>query len=394
MSAATVPVPSVVQTSARKLSEWNQFYKEAMENASQFNARLVSERKMRLPYLDSHTGVAQNNCHIWFEQYQRGKGLEDGQLYSYPARRWRKRPKACQPMPHEKGEMSLDSFQDDNSQDIYSAAAQERDQSYADLYFKEFDPQEDFRDAGEIDRAESEESDEDFEISYKKRKSKGRGRGGRRKATADGEGMLGVSDKDDKPYPCKYCGKRYKNRQGLSYHTMHHHHDKEQDIDEAAVTPTPPAQEGKNRILYQVLTENRRAGPSTNGKSDDGPVDPNNYCDFCLGDATENKKTGTQEELISCADCGRSGHPSCLQFTDVMISKVKGYKWQCIECKSCGLCGTSDNDDQLLFCDDCDRGYHMYCLTPPMSAPPEGSWICDLCKKDDRYNPEAPQQPT
>lgn len=28
--------------------------------------------------------------------------------------------------------------------------------------------------------------------------------------------------------------------------------------------------------------------------------------------------------------------------------------------------------DQLLFCDDCDRGYHMYCLTPPLSAPPEG----------------------
>lgn len=30
--------------------------------------------------------------------------------------------------------------------------------------------------------------------------------------------------------------------------------------------------------------------------------------------------------------------------------------------------------DQLLFCDDCDRGYHMYCLTPVMSAPPEGKF--------------------
>lgn len=77
-------------------SEWTQFYKEAMDNASQFNSRLISERKMRLPYLDSHTGVAQNNCHIWFEKYQRGEGLEDGQLHSYPARRWRKRPKIIQ----------------------------------------------------------------------------------------------------------------------------------------------------------------------------------------------------------------------------------------------------------------------------------------------------------
>lgn len=30
--------------------------------------------------------------------------------------------------------------------------------------------------------------------------------------------------------------------------------------------------------------------------------------------------------------------------------------------------------DQLLFCDDCDRGYHMYCLSPPMSEPPEGTY--------------------
>ena len=27
-----------------------------------------------------------------------------------------------------------------------------------------------------------------------------------------------------------------------------------------------------------------------------------------------------------------------------MIISVKKYPWQCIECKSCGLCGTSDND--------------------------------------------------
>lgn len=31
------------------------------------------------------------------------------------------------------------------------------------------------------------------------------------------------------------------------------------------------------------------------------------------------------------------------------------------------------NQDQLLFCDDCDRGYHMYCLKPPMTQPPEGT---------------------
>ena len=95
---------------------------------------------------------------------------------------------------------------------------------------------------------------------------------------------------------------------------------------------------------------------------------PSNYCDFCLGDSSLNKKTLQPEELIGCSECGRSGHPTCLQFTENMLLSVRKYPWQCIECKTCTLCGTSENDDKLLFCDDCDRGYHMYCLVPPMKV--------------------------
>jgi len=92
-----------------------------------------------------------------------------------------------------------------------------------------------------------------------------------------------------------------------------------------------------------------------------------------------NKKSEKPEEMVSCAECGRAGHPTCLQFTDNMIVSVRKYPWQCIECKTCTLCGTSENDDQLLFCDDCDRGYHMYCLEPKITEPPEGNWSCNLC---------------
>ena len=42
------------------------------------------------------------------------------------------------------------------------------------------------------------------------------------------------------------------------------------------------------------------------------------------------------------------GHPSCLQFTEKLTAKVKQYRWQCIECKSCSFCGTSDNDVCIL----------------------------------------------
>ena len=77
---------------------------------------------------------------------------------------------------------------------------------------------------------------------------------------------------------------------------------------------------------------------------DKDKASPSKYCDFCLGDSDENKKTSSAEKMISCSDCGRSAHPTCLQFTQRMVLSIKKYRWQCIECKSCAVCGTSDND--------------------------------------------------
>lgn len=85
-------------------------------------------------------------------------------------------------------------------------------------------------------------------------------------------------------------------------------------------------------------------------KSKDERAPPNKYCDFCLGDSEENRKTKSAEKMVSCSDCGRSAHPTCLQFTARMVMSIKKYRWQCIECKSCALCGTSDNDVSILPC--------------------------------------------
>lgn len=103
-----------------------QYYRDAMEQCHNYNARLCAERSVRLPFLDSQTGVAQSNCYIWMEKRHRGpgttgkcwvgfkgsvrviasdnlfgffliKGLAAGQLYSYPARRWRKKRRAHPP---------------------------------------------------------------------------------------------------------------------------------------------------------------------------------------------------------------------------------------------------------------------------------------------------------
>ncbi|KAG8434960.1 hypothetical protein GDO86_013065 [Hymenochirus boettgeri] len=113
-------------------------------------------------------------------------------------------------------------------------------------------------------------------------------------------------------------------------------------------------------------------------------ADPIPICSFCLGTKESNREK-KPEELISCADCGSSGHPSCLKFCPELTSNVKVLRWQCIECKTCSACRIQGkNADNMLFCDSCDRGFHMECCDPPLSRMPKGMWICQVCQPKER----------
>ncbi|KAJ0170230.1 hypothetical protein K1T71_014158 [Dendrolimus kikuchii] len=46
---------------------------------------------------------------------------------------------------------------------------------------------------------------------------------------------------------------------------------------------------------------------------------------------------------------------------------------------NCQFCLSGDNEDQLLLCDGCDKGYHTYCFKPRMDKIPEGDWYCWEC---------------
>ncbi|KAI8816843.1 PLU-1-like protein-domain-containing protein [Fimicolochytrium jonesii] len=45
----------------------------------------------------------------------------------------------------------------------------------------------------------------------------------------------------------------------------------------------------------------------------------------------------------------------------------------------CEMCGGGENDEQMLLCDGCNRGYHLYCFDPPMAAIPQTDWFCPDC---------------
>ncbi|XP_034756673.1 zinc finger protein DPF3 [Etheostoma cragini] len=380
----------------------DQFYREAIEHCRSYNARLCAERSVRMPFLDSQTGVAQNNCYIWMEKCHRQPGGKHHLI-----RHWLRHTHThAHTYTHTHTHTHTHTQTNTCLIKCFFLLSSATTSSEAELAPKREGPpgeataleallrgdsllekknnickEEDT--LLEIQRVlEAEENgdglhdDEDFDMDTPKRKNRNRSknRGSSRRRTEP----VNIDDQD-KPYVCdnrykqkhnskkaeEVCGKRYKNRPGLSYHYTHTHLAEEEGEEEKEMemAPSPP---------YNADNHKPQKAP-------DGSIIPNDYCDFCLGDQDSNRKTGQAEELVSCSDCGRSGHPTCLQFTDNMMQAVRTYQWQCIECKSCSLCGTSENDDQLLFCDDCDRGYHMYCLKPPMTKPPEGSWSCHVC---------------
>ncbi|XP_038218636.1 zinc finger protein ubi-d4 [Zerene cesonia] len=452
-------------------------YKEIIENSSTFNSRLCAERRMRMPFIDTQTGVAQSHSNLFMTKKQRMPGAKEGQVYTYPSQRWRKARRQYLTMSSTRwGWSAADTAEHvgegENSSGIPDGLAGDDSRDGSQTAAKD-DPKEWFYDELAMEEMETgeepeAESDEDYydDTYANRRKRRGvapsgpgsrggrtrksqpddtpkRGRAGRgRKRAGQGTLPYEVPGDAEKPFGCELCGAKYKTRPGLTYHYTHTHKepgggaggagggaggsDNDSRDSHSRVPHSPaPAAAQPPATEYQDSYVTFLSNPAGSGKCSrrtrmrGGAVggtgggmeslrrlstdllqhlraptqtfirvfinfqpSPSPYCDFCLGDDRENKKTGTPEELVSCSDCGRSGHPTCLQFTVNMMVSMRKYRWQCIECKCCSVCGTSDNDDQLLFCDDCDRGYHMYCLAPPLDTPPEGSWSCALCIKE------------
>ncbi|KAJ3828458.1 hypothetical protein EV361DRAFT_802692 [Lentinula raphanica] len=69
------------------------------------------------------------------------------------------------------------------------------------------------------------------------------------------------------------------------------------------------------------------------------------------------------------------------------VDALRSRPWKCAACKSCEICGSKDNDQDLLLCDGCDRGWHGSCFDPPVETP-EGDWFCSECSNNPNLNVE------
>eukprot|EP00976_Prorocentrum_cordatum_P001540 31146-Prorocentrum_minimum.AAC.1 len=46
---------------------------------------------------------------------------------------------------------------------------------------------------------------------------------------------------------------------------------------------------------------------------------------------------------------------------------------------ACVVCTKTTDAKKMLLCDECDLGWHMFCVRPPVKVVPKGEWFCPRC---------------
>ncbi|KAK3855735.1 hypothetical protein Pcinc_037880 [Petrolisthes cinctipes] len=107
-------------------------------------------------------------------------------------------------------------------------------------------------------------------------------------------------------------------------------------------------------------------------------------CDVCLQSVSQQT---AQEDLLVCHRCSARAHPSCLGYSAELAVRSRLGPWTCMDCKHCAICNMDHNIGTLIFCDECDRAYHLTCHQPPLNEQPQGSWICFACSPQTSQSP-------
>ena len=102
-------------------------------------------------------------------------------------------------------------------------------------------------------------------------------------------------------------------------------------------------------------------------------VEPQTKCRHCSDPIT------FSDTALKCHKCSFYYHTSCVGIKKKMLRAIMKYTWDCPTCKTCTICSMADKAYSLIFCDQCDRGYHIDCIE--LESVPEGYWECNLCVK-------------
>lgn len=144
----------------------------------------------------------------------------------------------------------------------------------------------------------------------------------------------------------------------------------------APVVPDPLGSDGNSSDSEEETNDTTQRSVVDDPVKEEKGGEAGPRCKVCSGTKNRNKG-GKPEPLIICGNCKSASHPTCIDLTLVMVPKIESYNWQCMDCKSCVTCNDPDDEDKMIFCDMCDRGYHIYCVG--LRRVPNGRWHCKEC---------------
>jgi len=140
--------------------------------------------------------------------------------------------------------------------------------------------------------------------------------------------------------------------------------------------------EKKGKPKIKIGNKNKKKGKKKKDFAND-ETEHQEYCEVC-------KQGG---EIILCDTCPRAYHLVCLE---PELSEPPEGKWSCPYCEKNGptiveeeeddehmeVCRTCKEGGELLCCDSCPNAYHIRCLEPPLEEYPEHEWTCPRCACD------------
>ncbi|XP_032222510.1 PHD and RING finger domain-containing protein 1 isoform X3 [Nematostella vectensis] len=136
--------------------------------------------------------------------------------------------------------------------------------------------------------------------------------------------------------------------------------------------------------------------------NDDATMSNSAQCPVCLMSLSE-QKLGTPNSCmhVFCLECILEWSKNAVtcpvdrkEFSEIIVHSTKKgpilhripvekvieeEEWE-DEPTYCEVCHDCDREDRLLLCDDCDKGYHMECLTSPLEFVPIEEWFCPICR--------------
>ncbi|XP_061386007.1 supporter of activation of yellow protein [Musca vetustissima] len=166
--------------------------------------------------------------------------------------------------------------------------------------------------------------------------------------------------------------------------------------DEFKIPPVPGAStSARNSICLSSSDESSSESDSDSSSSSSSSSeefsedeDSPTTCAVCLRPHNRNMND-IPELFVNCYTCRRKVHPSCIEMPRRMVLRVRNYNWQCADCKCCIKCKQKQDENKMLYCEQCDRGFHIYCLG--IKSVPDGRWSCNRCSICMRCGSNTPE---